>query len=105
MAYGGYAGFMDSMLFANIGLFAMVVPLFDEQMTLIEYLVRALGLAGIWLLHHASGQSSWGLLAMAAMVVILVLMRLGKDKIRYRARTLMAVSTFVALLIGTRYHR
>lgn len=97
MAYGGYAGFMDSMLFANIGLFALVVPLFDEQMTLIEYLVRCLGLAGIWLLHHASGQSSWSFLAMAAMVVILVLMRLGKDKIRYRARTLMAVSAFVAV--------
>ncbi|MEL1196444.1 hypothetical protein AADX85_15370, partial [Staphylococcus epidermidis] len=29
------------------------------------------------------------------MVVILVLVRIGKEKIRYRARTLMAVSTFV----------
>ncbi|WP_407892748.1 diguanylate cyclase domain-containing protein [Lacticaseibacillus sp. N501-2] len=97
MAYGGYAGFMDGMMFTNMALFILLVPIFDEQIAIGEYALRMLGVAGIWWMHHASGQSAWGYLAMVAMLGIGIAIRLRADENRNRSRTLMIVAAFAGI--------
>ncbi|WP_461214698.1 bifunctional diguanylate cyclase/phosphodiesterase [Lacticaseibacillus sp. GG6-2] len=97
MAFGGATGFMAGMLFTNLSLFVLVIPLFDQQITLGEYLIRAVALLGLWSVHHVGHFTAWASVCTVILIVALVVVRVQRKQLAHRTEMLFGLSTFVAI--------
>lgn len=53
--YGTFVGYMESPLLASIGLMMLLIPLFDERISMGELGIRVAAVGAAWLLHHWTG--------------------------------------------------
>lgn len=80
---GEYAAYMESMLLLNLAAFILLVPLFDDQISIGEYLLRAACVVGLWVYYHGQSWSSWSLVAICAIVGLLSLIRYEQKRGQY----------------------
>lgn len=95
---GYYVG-SSAVMFHNVGLFLLVFPLLDSNLSKSEVAVRVLGLVAIWTMHHASAlnQPAFGV-SLGLLAIGVVVMRLYHQYIRRTLWASIAIFSYTAVI-------
>lgn len=100
----GWMVFTDAtgLMFHNLGLFALTMPLLDEDSSLLEYAIKVAAVVEVWLMHHEGYYSDPQFtISMIALAIAVVILRVFSDRIRNTIWPHIAAYGFVGVAFWT----
>ncbi len=90
------------LMFHNLGLFALTMPLLDEGSSIYEYVVRLLGVIEVWLMHHQGYYDQPKFyVSLVLLAIAVVILRVYQDKIRYSIWPHILIYSSVGIVFWT----
>ncbi|GAA3612582.1 hypothetical protein GCM10022296_15370 [Secundilactobacillus similis DSM 23365 = JCM 2765] len=77
----GYYVYYNAMMFHNMGLFILVFTMFDTDLKIWEYLIRAIALISVWSMHHMGhfDRPQFAISLILLGIALIALQRYGKQ--------------------------